>query len=274
MQWYYANNQLRQGPISETEFHRLVADGVIQASTLVWIPGMANWQPYETIAATLIPPLPSSDLTTGVTPVGSDETEVCVISGKRYPKREMAEYQGRWVSLEHREELFQRIRDDQPIPGQLRFAGFWLRFVAWLIDAVIIYIADQFLNFILIATHFQAAPPSNLNPFDPGAAMAIMRATFPSMIVNSLFGVLYFCFFVSRFSATPGKMALGLKIVRADGTKLGLGRVIGRYFAYFLDAMTLGIGYVIIGIDDQKRALHDYVCDTRVIKARGKNVQS
>ncbi|HEY9154349.1 MAG TPA: DUF4339 domain-containing protein, partial [Opitutaceae bacterium] len=68
MQWYYAFQQQRQGPVSDAEFHRLVNEGVIQSSTLVWRTGMANWQPYETIAPTLIPPIPVSAETAGGVP--------------------------------------------------------------------------------------------------------------------------------------------------------------------------------------------------------------
>ncbi len=39
----------------------------------------------------------------------------------------------------------------------------------------------------------------------------------------------------------------------------------GRYFANTLSGMTLGVGYVLIVFDDQKRALHDYICDTRIV---------
>ena len=41
-----------------------------------------------------------------------------------------------------------------------------------------------------------------------------------------------------------------------------------RCLARMLAGFTLGIGYVIAGIDDEKRALHDYFCDTRVVKKR------
>jgi uncharacterized RDD family membrane protein YckC len=79
-------------------------------------------------------------------------------------------------------------------------------------------------------------------------------------------GVAYCLFFIPRYQATPGKMALGLKIVRADGSPLSKGRIVGRYFAELVSGMILMIGYIIAAFDDQKRALHDMICDTRVIK--------
>src|SRR5947208_255797 len=72
----------------------------------------------------------------------------------------------------------------------------------------------------------------------------------------------------SRLGATPGKLVLKLKVVRPDGAKVSLGRALGRYFAKMISAVLLGIGYIMAAFDPEKRALHDRIADTRVIKAR------
>jgi uncharacterized RDD family membrane protein YckC len=72
--------------------------------------------------------------------------------------------------------------------------------------------------------------------------------------------------FVYKLGATPGKMALGLKVVRPGGGPVSLGRAVGRYFAKMLSYIILCIGYIIIGFDSEKRGVHDMICDTRVIK--------
>jgi hypothetical protein len=74
-------------------------------------------------------------------------------------------------------------------------------------------------------------------------------------------------------SATLGKMACGLKVIRSDGRTLGWGVCFGRFFMW--NVVTSGIPYInivlmlvssiMLGVDDEKRALHDRVCDTRVI---------
>jgi uncharacterized RDD family membrane protein YckC len=87
-------------------------------------------------------------------------------------------------------------------------------------------------------------------------------------LINTAVACTYEACFVYQFAATPGKMALGLKVVRPDGSRVGLGRAIGRYFAKMLSAIILLIGYIIAGFDAQKRALHDMICDTRVIRVR------
>jgi len=72
--------------------------------------------------------------------------------------------------------------------------------------------------------------------------------------------------FVYKLGATPGKMALGLKVIRPGGGPVGLGRAVGRYFGKMLSAMALFIGYIIVGFDSEKRGMHDMICDTRVIR--------
>ena len=89
-----------------------------------------------------------------------------------------------------------------------------------------------------------------------------------SMLLNVIVGCSYETFFIARLGATPGKMALGLKVVRPDGGPITVGRAAGRYFAKMISGMILMIGYIIAGFDSQKRALHDMICDTRVIKSQ------
>ena len=64
--------------------------------------------------------------------------------------------------------------------------------------------------------------------------------------------------------ATLGMKACGIVVVNADGTgPISLLKAIGRYFASMLSSLILGIGYLMIAFDSEKRALHDYICSTR-----------
>ena len=69
--------------------------------------------------------------------------------------------------------------------------------------------------------------------------------------------------------ATLGKMALGLRIVRFDGTQLSFGRATARHFAKAIatPAVPLLIGYIMAAFTNRKRALHDILADTLVIKS-------
>jgi uncharacterized RDD family membrane protein YckC len=57
-------------------------------------------------------------------------------------------------------------------------------------------------------------------------------------------------------------------VVRSDGESLGWGISVGRYFMYLVSSIILSIGCIMAGFDNEKRALHDRVCDTRVIYKR------
>ena len=78
--------------------------------------------------------------------------------------------------------------------------------------------------------------------------------------------IFYTTYFVGKYGATPGKMICKLKIIRPDGTELTYMRAFGRFFGEWLSSMILYIGYIMVGFDKEKRALHDMICDTRVIK--------
>jgi uncharacterized RDD family membrane protein YckC len=75
----------------------------------------------------------------------------------------------------------------------------------------------------------------------------------------------YNTFFIGKYAATPGKMAVGLKTIMADGSSVTYARALGRAAAEIINYFTCLIGYVIAGFDSEKRALHDHICATRVI---------
>ena len=80
--------------------------------------------------------------------------------------------------------------------------------------------------------------------------------------------ILYSVLFLGKFGATPGKMAVGIKVVRSDGERVSYLRAFGRYFAEILSGLIFLIGYIMAAFDDEKRALHDRICDTRVVRVR------
>jgi uncharacterized RDD family membrane protein YckC len=254
MQWYYSNKGQRMGPVSQSEFDQLVHDGVILADTLVWKEGMADWRPYSGVAPA------------GGSPLAPD-TEICAVSGKRYPRREMVQYEGKWISAEHRDEYFERIREGIPQPGQFVYAGFWLRFCAKFIDGLVIWIISTGIN-MLVAFLILGSPNffgQALMRHPAHDRLVFQAVSFP-LGIGLAIG--YACFFILRWDATPGKMALGLKLVRSNGERLSAGRIAGRYFSEWLSALILCIGYLMVIGDSEKRALHDRICDTRVIRAK------
>jgi len=144
--------------------------------------------------------------------------------------------------------------------GAFHYGGFWIRFVAYLIDALIVGFASVAVQAVLIPTMRANA---SLTPQAGGLALVGI-----AYIVGVALAATYEGLFVYKLGATPGKMVLGLRVVRPDGGPVSLGRAIGRYFAKMLSAIILLIGFIMAGFDREKRALHDILVDTRVIKRR------
>lgn len=79
---------------------------------------------------------------------------------------------------------------------------------------------------------------------------------------------LYYIIMNGARGQTLGKMALGIRIVKSDGSPIGYGTSVGRYFAQFLSSLILGIGYLMPLWTERKQSLHDIICDTIVISDR------
>jgi uncharacterized RDD family membrane protein YckC len=63
-------------------------------------------------------------------------------------------------------------------------------------------------------------------------------------------------------------MAVGLRVVTDEGTRLSFLNATGRFFAKFVSAIILCIGFLMVAFTDRKRGLHDMIADTLVVKVR------
>ncbi len=103
-------------------------------------------------------------------------------------------------------------------------------------------------------------PTSNDNPF---VALSFMPLI---LLLQYAIPAVYDTWFVGKYGATPGKMACKLKIVVADGGRVSYSRALGRHFGKWLSSIILGIGFIMAVFDDERRTLHDRICETRVIR--------
>jgi uncharacterized RDD family membrane protein YckC len=140
--------------------------------------------------------------------------------------------------------FFQRLREGLSLTGEMTYGGFWIRFGARMVDSILLLAVGVLL---MVAGGF-------------GKGSFLLR------LLGYPIAIAYETYFVGRYGATLGKMACGLKVVRSEGQNVSYGRAFGRYWACLLSSMTLTIGYIMAAFDSQKRALHDRICDTRVIR--------
>jgi uncharacterized RDD family membrane protein YckC len=152
------------------------------------------------------------------------------------------------------------------------YGGFWIRFVARVIDSMILIVINTIVRLPLMLMF--GIGTMGLRGLDrgPGAGLifapAMMGVVGLSALIGIALGAGYEVYFLSVYGATPGKMALGLCVIRADGGPLTPVLALGRHFAMWISAFILMIGYIMAGFDPEKRALHDRICETRVIYSR------
>ena len=144
-------------------------------------------------------------------------------------------------------------------PVELPYASFGARAGAKIVDLII-------LNFLVLI----AATLMNKMPVVPADAsiddLWRMFGEFRELSQITVGIELVFTwFFVWRFQGTPGKLLFGLKIVNADGSRLGLIRILLRFFGEIVNRMMFCLGYLFAAADDEKRAMHDFLADTRVV---------
>jgi len=90
----------------------------------------------------------------------------------------------------------------------------------------------------------------------------------PTALFLLLVALGYLLMFTAAGGQTLGKMAVGLRVVTDRGQRLSFLNATGRYFAKFISAIILGIGFIMVAFTDRKRGLHDMIAGTLVIKSR------
>jgi uncharacterized RDD family membrane protein YckC len=187
----------------------------------------------------------------------------CSQCKRTFAQSDLVQIAGNWVCGGCKSAFLSRVMaGGASATSRWHYGGFWIRFAAVFIDGLLMQFVRVPLSLLLlgaVVTPFQR-PGSN-----PAALSgALLTLGFASMLVACLYEVIM----IRNFGATLGKMAVGVKVVRTDGSGVGWGTSIGRYFMRIVSAIILGIGYIMAGFDDEKRALHDRVCDTRVVYKR------
>jgi len=155
--------------------------------------------------------------------------------------------------------------------NEVRYAGFWLRFVAYIIDDIIMgfvgfLISIPFIGGIVFSAIGIGENPENTENLVKGL-VGILGSVFGLIVVAVILGWLYFALMESSKSqATLGKMALGLKVTDLDGDPISFARATGRYFGKIISGMILYIGYILAGLTEKKQALHDIMAACLVVR--------
>ena len=281
MVWYYAQGALAVGPFEDEQFQRLVTQGRIFATTLVWREGMPDWRTFQEVAR---PPAAVAAQVGG---------ELCSQCGRFLSTDDMLRFRRTWICAGCKPLFFQRLREGADgfavAAGAAsaaggRYAGFWIRSAAAFMDGLALGAAEVTAALLLRLLS---------RPVSPGAVAILAVLGF---LVRVGIVVFYETYFVGRFGGTPGKLACGLRVVVSDGRRVSYGRAFGRLCARGLSALVAGagallgfalgslfggygvgavsasvggmlmsFGYYMAAFDREKRAMHDHMCGTRVV---------
>jgi len=140
------------------------------------------------------------------------------------------------------------------------YSSFGKRFIALIIDGFALSIISW-----LFSTIFGIGSADQMQAMASSGDYAAMAGFLAS---SSLTQLLYFALMESsKYQATLGKMAMGIKVVRADGGRISIGKAILRYIGKLISGLILCFGYIMAAFTDKKRALHDMIASTVVVRA-------
>lgn len=282
--WHYVKNGEAAGPVPGPELTRLVTDGSIRANTLIWNPTLPNWVEAGTFAelfpsAPVPPPIPMGGAPQPVFAALSDPAPAPSISpladfgpdlGAARPGAS-----GGWTneSLEP--------ASDTPYEADVepRYAGFWIRVVAYIIDIIIV--GAIYWAVVQFTTLDEELRPfmNSLIPIDQidlAIAMAeqqgitaFNRTMFQEIaatsVISGVITTLYFVLLHWILQATLGKLVVGIRLAKTNGDNIGFFRSLWRYLMTFISAAIAMIGYLLVAFTPQKTALHDLLAGTRVV---------
>ncbi len=238
MSWFYSAGGEQKGPVEVAEFESLIATGVIRPETLVWQPGMPNWQAASEARPDLLPPgipgVPAPMYSSAPPAMGA-----AIVGGRLY-------------------------------------AGFWIRVLARIIDGFVLLI-PSFTVFLLVvgASFFQSLFAGDFGVLSAGGPMfivaglinAIMYAAYEAFTTSTYGGTLGKRALSLRVILPDGGMlnlqqALIRHLIYAGGSILGA----LVPMASFLNGLWMLVDNVSCAFDPQKRTLHDRIANTFVVK--------
>ncbi len=162
------------------------------------------------------------------------------------------------------------IQNSKP---KIRFAGFWVRFLATWIDTAVLIVPLGFLVYVLsggewldfsdFAQSMTFAQNGNLQ----SALQSMPKASMRWETLFELTIAAVTIFFWKRWAgATPGKKVLGIHVVDAKTyDEINNKQAIIRYIGYIISTIPLAVGFLMVAVRKDKRALHDLLAETVVI---------
>jgi uncharacterized RDD family membrane protein YckC len=251
MGWYYFKDDEKIGPVTKEQISILIKNDVINSDTKIWNDSTQSWKTYEEAAEDIehfeeLSEEPTIELTTPELEniPEPEKTILCDTCGLPFPEKTMTEVGEKKLCEDCRKEYFKELKSNLNISRALPYAGISARFLAKVIDGIVLAILQTVISFL-----FSLIGLSGLSIF------------FLLLIVMSGYSI----FFVGKYNATLGKMIVGLEIIIPDGAAVDYKVATYRLLGEGLSSIGLYFGYFMAFFDEEKRTLHDRICNTRVV---------
>jgi len=242
MTWYYIQNGVQQGPVDQDVLGQLLVRGLVSAGTWVWRPGLSEWMPYGAAAAQ------AEGAEAGPT------RGLCAYCGSLHPRGDLVTYRRAFICPACKPVFLERLRDDRAAADELTYGGFGARWLAVLLDWALLAPVSGLVSLPILWLGRGDLPALEI--------ASVVVSTLLPMVLKSIYEI----WMIGRYGATLGKMACRLRVVNPDGERISYLRSTGRHFAKYVSGILMYLGYLVVLFDEERRTLHDYMCDTRVIR--------
>jgi uncharacterized RDD family membrane protein YckC len=293
MTWYYAKEGAPVGPISDEELVSRLRDGTVLPTTLVWRTGLADWQAASSVMnevtaraaeAALTATPPPEEVPPWAQPSSPAPPVLpfffCTCCGAVIPADQLVRINGRAVCASCKPGFLQKVQEGvvaplkapvldaasaaiagrfAPAAEPMPYAGFWIRALAVVVDVVVLSMVNVGMH---MATGQSFTEALGLDGMDWSTRDTLLFG------MDNLVDLIYETLMVARFGGTLGKLLCRIRVVTASGERLGYGHALLRALAQWVSLLLCGMGFVLAAFDRQKRALHDFMCNTRVIWAK------
>lgn len=157
-----------------------------------------------------------------------------------------------------------------PAAQTVEYAGFWRRFVAYIVDRVIIGVPFSIIILAVMVPSIISLCNNSLSPEDlPLTIVTFILGWLWLIVVAVIAHVLYFALFESsRLQATPGKLLIGIVVTDMQGQRVSFLRALGRNLGKILSHIIFNIGFIMAAFTIRKQALHDILAECLVVMKR------
>lgn len=149
----------------------------------------------------------------------------------------------------------------QTMGQTVQVIGFGRRFVAYLIDSILLSVVGNVLGLVLGLAIGVAGAAAGGRSEEVGATAQAVAGC-----LGLLLSVAYYVGFWATTGQTLGKMALGIKVISADGSPVSWGKALLRYLGYIVSGLVLALGFIWIAFDPLRQGWHDKIANTYVVR--------